>query len=123
MAKNYTKEYLLSNNFVIFKIWVWEYPTDDAHVDMYMDIGEEVRFRVTSETFVDTSPCSEPTSEPISAAPKTPLTTTATAAEPASASATTTKDIVEHQEEKKIPYLIQASVNEPGLGLISWWNS
>ena len=26
-------------------------------------------------------------------------------------------------EEKKIPYMIQASINEAGLGLLSWWNS
>ena len=47
------------------QVWVWEYPTEDGdHHDLYMDIGEEIRFRVTSETFVDASPCTEPKSEP-----------------------------------------------------------
>ena len=47
------------------QVWVWEYPTEEGdHHDMYMDIGEEIRFRVTSETFVDTSPCTEPKAEP-----------------------------------------------------------
>ena len=27
------------------------------------------------------------------------------------------------EEESKIPYQLQASINEPGLGLLSWWNS
>ena len=50
---------------ILEQVWVWEYPTEDGdHHDLYMDIGEEIRFRVTSETFVDTSPCTEPKSEP-----------------------------------------------------------
>jgi hypothetical protein len=24
-------------------------------------------------------------------------------------------------EEKRIPYQLKASINEPGLGLLSWW--
>ena len=35
---------------------MWEYPTDEGPHDMFMDPGEEIRFRVTGETFVDTSP-------------------------------------------------------------------
>ena len=62
-------------------MWVWEYPTEAeegedgeeggeaGHHDLYMDIGEEIRFRVTSETFVDTSPCTEPKAEPAAGAP------------------------------------------------------
>ncbi len=113
------------------QVWVWEYQMeDDEKHDMFMDVGEEIRFKVTSETFVDTSPCSEPTSstEPpaASTAPRTPLTPSAPllpSSEPQHPSATTTADLVERQEEKKIPYLIQATVAESGLGPTSWWNS
>ena len=48
---------------------------------------------------------------------------TGAASGPAPMTTMTVSDLVEHQEEKKIPYLIQASVNEPGLGLLSWWKS
>jgi DNA-directed RNA polymerase III subunit RPC8 len=37
---------------------VWEYESEDGKHDMYMDIDEEIRFRVIKETFVDTSPTS-----------------------------------------------------------------
>lgn len=101
------------------QVWVWEYPTEEGdHHDMYMDIGEEIRFRVTSETFVDTSPCTEPKAEP-----PTQSGESVGGDKGPGAATTTVADIVEHQEEKKIPYLIQASVNEPGLGLLSWWKS
>ena len=38
------------------QVWVWEYETDEGAHDLYMDQGEEIRFRVTDEIFVDTSP-------------------------------------------------------------------
>ena len=77
------------------QVWVWEYPTEEGdHHDLFMDPGEEIRFRVTSETFIDTSPSACPDAKGI-----------------------------EKEEESKIPYTIQASINEPGLGLLSWWNS
>ena len=77
------------------QVWVWEYPTEDGdHHDLFMDAGEEIRFRVTSESFVDTSP-----------------------------SAPDVKGVAVPEEESKIPYTISASINEPGLGLLSWWNS
>ena len=34
------------------QLWVWSF---EDH-DLFMDIGEEIRFRVTAETFTDTSP-------------------------------------------------------------------
>lgn len=37
---------------------MWEYEADDGKHDMYMDVDEEIRFRVIKETFVDTSPSS-----------------------------------------------------------------
>lgn len=38
------------------QVWLWEYETDEGAHDLYMDQGEEIRFRVTDEIFIDTSP-------------------------------------------------------------------
>ena len=44
-------------------VWVWEYPLEDGNShDMFMDPGENVRFRIVSESFVDTGP-SKPTAD------------------------------------------------------------
>ena len=32
-------------------MWVWEYPLEEGHHDMFMDPGEQIRFRVVSQTF------------------------------------------------------------------------
>nr|KAF6374984.1 RNA polymerase III subunit H [Pipistrellus kuhlii] len=61
-----------------------------------MDTGEEIRFRVVDESFVDTSP------------------TGPSAAEAASAS---------EEPRKEAPYTLVGSISEPGLGLLSWWTS
>lgn len=45
------------------QVWVWEYETDEGAHDLYMDQGEEIRFRVVDELFLDTSPTG-PTKEP-----------------------------------------------------------
>lgn len=38
------------------QLWVWEYKTDDEGHDLFMDINEEIRFRVVDEVFTDLSP-------------------------------------------------------------------
>lgn len=39
------------------QLWVWQYATDeDESHDLFMDIGENIRFRVIDEAFTDTSP-------------------------------------------------------------------
>lgn len=38
------------------QLWVWQYETEGETHDMFMDLEEEVRFRVVQETFVDTIP-------------------------------------------------------------------
>ena len=44
--------------------WVWEYPVEDGSKhDLYMDIGETIKFRVTNEIFEETSPVGGPNSE------------------------------------------------------------
>ena len=38
-------------------VWIWEYPLEDnEHHDLFMDAGEQIRFRVISESFVDSGP-------------------------------------------------------------------
>nr|CAG4638731.1 EOG090X0DHL [Cyclestheria hislopi] len=78
-------------------LWVWEYQTDEGKHDLFMDTGEEIRFRVVSETFNDTTPAG-PNMESKEA-------------------------ISDAKENKRIPYLITATISEPGLGLLSWWSS
>ncbi|XP_037016437.1 DNA-directed RNA polymerase III subunit RPC8 [Artibeus jamaicensis] len=80
------------------QMWVWEYETEEGAHDLYMDIGEEVRFRVVDESFVDTSPTG-----------------------PSSAEATTSTS--EELPKKEAPYTLVGSISEPGLGLLSWWTS
>ena len=38
------------------QLWVWEYATDQGGHDLFMDINEEIRFRVVDEMFTDLSP-------------------------------------------------------------------
>lgn len=45
--------------------WVWEYPTEDAHHDLYMDIGEPIKFRVSGEVFEESSPVGPPSADNI----------------------------------------------------------
>lgn len=41
--------------------WVWEYPLEegDKH-DLYMDIGEPIKFRVSGDIFEESSPVGPP---------------------------------------------------------------
>jgi len=90
------------------QIWIWEYKNeeeDEIH-EMYMDKGEALRFRITGEGFTDTTPI--PSSCGI-------MEGGAQGAGPSS----TTEPVI---EENKDPYTLTASINEPGLGLISWWS-
>lgn len=56
--------------------WVWEYPVEDGSKhDLFMDIGEIIKFRVTNEIFEETSPVGGPNADskvPTSAVMKTP---------------------------------------------------
>lgn len=88
------------------QVWVWEYETDEGAHDLYMDQGEEIRFRVTDEVFLDTSPTGPSVA-----------TTTETPGQP---SAPPTEDA---GQKKDPPYTLVGTISEPGLGLLSWWNS
>ncbi|XP_063235762.1 DNA-directed RNA polymerase III subunit RPC8 isoform X2 [Bacillus rossius redtenbacheri] len=81
------------------QVWVWEYDTGGGSHDLFMDAGESIKFRVTAENFVETSP----------KGPETPSDTASTSEAP--------------KEEAKIPYSLTGGINEPGLGLLSWWEN
>lgn len=82
--------------------WVWEYQIDDngdgqSKHDLFMDVGEVIKFRVIDEEFTE----SEPTGPP---------------EESGSHSNQPTND-----HNSKPPYKIFGAINEPGLGVDSWW--
>ena len=91
-----------------------------------MDPGEEIRFRITSEAFVDTSPTGSSLVETSSAQniPHLPSQGgNAVAIVGASSTSVSLDPEVTRPEEKKVPFHIKASINEPGLGLLSWWKN
>ena len=91
-----------------------------------MDPGEEIRFRITSEIFVDTSPTGGNLGENSSGRNLPHLQNQVASAVSLSSSSATITNLENEgtrAEEKKIPYSIKASINEPGLGLLSWWNN
>jgi DNA-directed RNA polymerase III subunit RPC8 len=78
--------------------WVWEYPLEDgAKHDLFMDVGENIKFRVIDEEFTE----SEPTGPTDSS----------------SADASTSNST----DNSKPPYKIFGAINESGLGIDSWW--
>jgi len=79
------------------QLWVWEYNTDEGTHDLFMDINEEIRFRVIDEEFEDLTPEGPAPPRVDGEAPVT-------------------------VETRKSPYTISASVSESGLGLLSWWS-
>jgi len=103
------------------QVWVWEYPTEDedgqaASHDLFMDPGEEIRFRVTRQTFVDCSPNAPDPSKPSQIEQ---VETAGTGGSGGGSGLGSTNEA----EDKRIPFQLQASINEPGLGLLSWWKS
>lgn len=72
-------------------MWLWEYETDEGAHDLYMDQGEEIRFRVTDEVFIDTSPSGPATAS------------TDTAAQPGQSTQPSAEESV---EKKEAPYTL-----------------
>lgn len=93
------------------QLWSWEYDAaDEGTVDLPLEIGGDIRFRVTDEMFVDTTPGSPddavsmpPPSGPPAPGPAPSLT-------------------VSDQGNKKAPYTLVGLISEMGLGMLSWWN-
>ncbi|XP_074596010.1 RNA polymerase III subunit H [Brevipalpus obovatus] len=84
------------------QVWIWEYQSDGEKSNLFMDVGETVRFKVKEEVFTDTSP-GGPTS--------TSLDT----------HAQSTSEGLPVDNQRRTPYLIKGSIEESGLGLVSWW--
>jgi DNA-directed RNA polymerase III subunit RPC8 len=83
--------------------WVWEYPVEEGEQekhDLYMDVGETIKFRIIDEEFVE----SEPTGPPES-----------------SESTSTSSNQTTDQNSRPPPYKIVGAINESGLGVESWW--
>ncbi|XP_017472904.1 PREDICTED: DNA-directed RNA polymerase III subunit RPC8 isoform X3 [Rhagoletis zephyria] len=81
--------------------WVWEYPLEDgAKHDLFMDIGEPIKFRVSREIFEESSPIGPP---------KTDAQQASTSAAASAAAAASTQQS-------------EAAINESGLGVLSWWD-
>ncbi|XP_041473566.1 LOW QUALITY PROTEIN: DNA-directed RNA polymerase III subunit RPC8-like [Lytechinus variegatus] len=78
------------------QLWVWQYESEEGTHDMFMDINEEIRFRVVDEVFTDTTPVG----------PEDGLEAGA-----------------DESDAKKSPYSLVGSISEPGLGLLAWWSN
>lgn len=109
--------------------WVWKYPTgvDGEHHDLYMDIGEPIKFRITGETFEESSPVGPAANESAASA----SAAAANAANMAGTggggggggqSDTAAGILMSSADTIKTPYRIVVAINESGLGLLSWWD-
>lgn len=74
--------------------WTWNFQDEDQTHAMLLEIGEQLRFRVHKEIFVDVSPHG-PTRIPVAPVIQ-PL-------------------------KQDVPYTILGSISESGLGLVKWW--
>lgn len=92
------------------QLWSWEYDAQESGtVDLPMDIGGDIRFRVVDETFTDTTPTSPEDSlaMPPPSAPGPSTTSSLPMSDPGG---------------RKPPYTLVGSISEMGLGMLSWWN-
>jgi DNA-directed RNA polymerase III subunit RPC8 len=82
--------------------WVWEYPVEDGEQDkhdLFMDVGETIKFRIIDEEFVESEPTGPPETSGENIAPST--------------------QSADHNARP--PYRIIGAINESGLGVESWW--
>ncbi|XP_039311011.1 DNA-directed RNA polymerase III subunit RPC8 isoform X1 [Solenopsis invicta] len=78
------------------QVWLWKYKTDDGEThDLFMDADQVIRFRVVKEIFTEV---------PLPSAPNA------------------SRDMSEKPEANNVaPYILHGSIDEPGLGLLAWW--
>jgi DNA-directed RNA polymerase III subunit RPC8 len=82
--------------------WVWEYPVEDGEQekhDLFMDVGETIKFRIIDEEFVESEPSGPPETSGENIAQST--------------------QSADHNARP--PYRIIGAINESGLGVESWW--
>lgn len=77
---------------------MWQYQADEDNHQLYMEVEEEIRFKVVDEVFVDVVP----TSEPPATTPHTPTTPLHT---PTAQLHTPTTE-AEDTQEQPLPYRI-----------------
>lgn len=83
--------------------WVWEYPVEEGDQekhDLFMDVGETIKFRIIDEEFLESEPNGPPEAE--------------------SSNVSTSNQNQEHTARPP-PYRIVGAINESGLGIESWW--
>jgi len=88
------------------QLWVWRWEGND----MYMDIDEPVRCRIVAEEFTDVAPLLS----------QQRRSSVSVIGEGGGAAAAPDVD-VEANSRIKAPYSIIATIQESGLGLLSWW--
>ncbi|ORZ25185.1 hypothetical protein BCR42DRAFT_3134 [Absidia repens] len=79
---------------------------------MYMDIDEPIRFRVLRELFTDTTPTHHSTTGGANPAGRRQSVADVSASNDLAANST-----------KIPPYALTCTIQEDGLGLLSWWGS
>lgn len=91
-----------SNFNELDQTWTWNYEDEGQIHVLRLEIGEQIRFRVHSETFVDVSPHG-------------PNVMTA-------GNNSASIQIAKNELDKKeVPYTVVGSICESGLGLVKWW--
>lgn len=108
------------------QIWTWEYRTEDDEIhEMPMEKNSSIRFRITGETFNDTTPVLDNVAIISSNNSKSDLQANSVqpgASKTSNLTSQTSGSGSEAGAPKKIPYFLTGSINEPGLGLASWWS-
>lgn len=80
------------------QLWVWEFTNDDGQkTDLFMEVGEKIRFTVKEVIFKDTTP-------------------------PVSSTEPHTAGLPSGDIQRKTPFSIRGSITDYGLGLLSWWD-
>lgn len=83
--------------------WTWHYvDEEDKKHDLLLEVGDQIRFRVLKENFVDVSP-----QGPSQVNNTGPVSGTSL--------------MSEHSDKTEVPYTIIGSISESGLGMVSWW--
>lgn len=90
------------------QLFVWRYQEND----LYMDVGEQVRFRLLSSSFTEEAPVR-----------KEVLMAAKLAAMNPGAPGTAPVVVDEEAKVESAPYRLVGSIAEDGLGLLSWWGS
>lgn len=93
------------------QVWVWNY----GESQLFMDLGEEIRFRLLEQHFIEEAPVRKEVLMAAKIAAMNPGGVPAAAV-----------NVVEQDEEpllEQSPFRLVGSIAEDGLGLVSWWSA